>query len=97
MISSEHHAKFEQALGSLDPAARLYQLATTLRDEGVSQIDLYTLFSHYLQKTSGEDPLYDAIADPMDIIHGGPWAKGRDLYPEPLTEESIKSERKVYL
>lgn len=27
----------------------------------------------------------------MDLIHGGPWAKGCDLYAAPLTSEIIST------
>ena len=94
MSSIEDQRRFEEALASGAPEKEVPQLACDLRDEGKSQLDLYFLFSRYQQEMSGEDPRYDAIVDTMDIIYGGPWAKGADLFSDQLTEEIIEVERK---
>jgi len=62
-----------------------------LRDEGVSQVHLYALFSHFLMTTPPDDPRYDAITDNMDLIWGGAIAKGHALYPTTLTNEDVRS------
>ena len=67
-----------------NPAGALYDLAVTLREEGTSQLDLYALYQKFQVQTSGDDPRYDAIVDTMDLIHGGPWAKGHALFPTEL-------------
>jgi len=91
----EHIQRFEQAFRSTNPAADLYRLAVSLRDEGVTQIDVYRLFKHFQIATSGANPKYDAIVDTMDLIAGGPWAKGADLFSRPLTNEEIDESRKA--
>ena len=69
---------------SAKPAEALYELAVSLRDEGMSQAELYALFEKFQVETSGEDPRYDAIVDTMDLISSGPWAKGRGLFSTEL-------------
>jgi hypothetical protein len=88
------HQRFEQALGEPQPFQGLYQLAGILRDEGLAQIDVYSLFAIYQARISGDDPLYDAVVDTMDEIHGGPWAKRGGLFPTVLTEEMISKRMK---
>ncbi len=85
-----YQQRFDQALGEPQPFHSLYHLARALRDEGVAQIDVYSLFAIYQAKISGDDPLYDAVVDTMDEIHGGPWAKRGGLFPTVLTEEMIR-------
>ena len=94
MSRTEHIRRFETALRSENAAEEIPRLAVLLRDEGVSQIELYVLFERFQLATSGEDPRYDAIVDTMDLIVGGPWAKGGDLYREKLTEQQINEHRK---
>ena len=77
---------------AVNPADALYGLAVALRDEGMSQTDLYALFQKFQVQTSGEDPRYDAIADTMDVICGGPWARGRALFSTELEAADMKSE-----
>ena len=90
MIDSTHRLRLEAALGSMNPTEALYALACALRDDGVSQIDLHLLFEHFQKATAADDPRYDAIVDNMDLIWGGPWAKGRDLFPTELTGEILR-------
>ena len=84
MQRPEHIQRFEEAFQSKNPAAELYRLTVSLRDEGVPQTELYELFQRFQTATSGDDPRYDAIVDTMDLIHGGPWAKGGELFPKAL-------------
>jgi len=62
----------------------LHDLAVTLRDEGTSQMDLFALYQKFQEQTAGDDPRYDAIVDMMDLIRGGPWAKGHALFSTEL-------------
>ena len=94
MHSQEIEARFICELNSSNPARGLRQLAHALRDEGLPQLALYFLFEKHQVATSGDDPRYDAIVDTMDAIHGGPWEKGADLFPCPLTDEIIGAGRK---
>jgi hypothetical protein len=84
MIDPAHIRRFEGALRSEKPADALYQLALALREEGVSQLDLYLLFERF-QILSPEGENDDAITDTMDLIGGGPWAKGHGLFAEEIT------------
>lgn len=95
MQRSEHIQRFEQAFRSTNPADELYRFAVSLRDEGVAQVEVYQLFERFQTSTSGDDPKYDAVVDTMDLIYGGPWAKGGDLFPRPLTGEEIDEGRKT--
>jgi hypothetical protein len=94
MKSPEHIQRFENALASASPGEELPRLAVALRDEGVSQIELYDLFAHFQIATPGDDPKYDAIVDTMELIYGGPWAKGHGLFATELTEDQIHEHRK---
>lgn len=94
-MQRSHEQRFEEALGGPQPSQGLYQLAADLRDEGVSQTDVYSLFANYQARISGDDPLYDAVVDTMDEIHGGPWAKRGGLFPTVLTGEMISKRKKI--
>jgi hypothetical protein len=84
MLRADHIQRFEVGFCSENPAKELHRLAVSLRDEGVTQAEVYGLFQHFQTATPGDDPRYDAIVDTMDLIHGGPWAKGGDIFPTPL-------------
>lgn len=94
MDNAEQIQKFKAALDSTNPSENLYLLAVSLRDEGTTQIELYALFAHFQEATSGDDPRYDAIVDTMDLIYGGGWAKGRALYDTQLQDEQIQNYRR---
>lgn len=94
IMQPSHQQRFERALGEAQPFQALYELARDLRDEGVAQIDVYSLFATYQAKISGDDPLYDAVVDTMDEIHCGPWAKRGGLFPRELTKDMISKKRK---
>jgi hypothetical protein len=81
--------RFETALNSETPSDDLIKLALDLRNEGVTQIDLYQLYSSYQQIIDGGDSRYETFFDIMDLIWGGGWAKGHALYDHELTEEEI--------
>lgn len=61
MQRPEHIRRFEEAFQSKSPAAELYELAVSLRDEGVTQTELYELFARFQTVISDDDPRYDAI------------------------------------
>lgn len=95
MNRPEHVQRLQEALQSKEPADGLYRLAVSLRDEGLSQIELYVLFEQSHLATSSDDPRYDAIADTMEVTYGGSWAKGRGIYPTELSEEELNQYRKL--
>lgn len=84
MKSTDQRTAFEKALRSDDACTALEALANTLAKQGLSQLELYELFSWYQQRLSPEDPLCDAVVDNMDLIYSGPWAKGRGLFASEL-------------
>jgi hypothetical protein len=82
-------------LAALDSERRyeaLAQLARELRDEGMDQVSLYRMYSRALSAADSDEDRRDAIADVLDLIRGGPWAKGRELFDEELSEERLRSE-----
>lgn len=87
-------ARWFGVFGSADPFRELRQLAIALRDEGVTQIEVYFLFATFQVETSGHDPKYDAIADTMDLI----WGRTRvgDIFHTELTEEQVRAGREEY-
>ncbi len=73
------NSRFEAALAAKDPTAALAQLAQDLKREGMSQREMYDLFTHYLLKHNGdEDPLCEPISSTMDSISG--WCSGFGLF-----------------
>ena len=82
MSATKHTQAFDEALGSPNPTEELYRLAVSLRDQGLSQFDLYLLFEQNQIATPGEDPKYDAIVENMELIWGGPWASGHGLFSD---------------
>ena len=89
----EYLERFEKARSSANPEQELYHLAVSLRDEGVSQVDLYLLFERFCQLNHRERPKPDAILDTMDMIYGGRCARGRALYHRELEEKAINEYR----
>ena len=84
-----HDDRFRAALETDDADAALYALAVELKDEGVGQTDLFMLFARFQDEIDGDNPKYDAVVDNMDLIVGGPWAKGRDLFETVMTNEDM--------
>jgi hypothetical protein len=76
-------------LAGPEPYGSLNSLAKSLKAEGVDQVTIYRLFAEYQVKTDGNDPRYDAIVDNMDLIWGGPWAKGGALFDKELTDADV--------
>jgi thioredoxin-like negative regulator of GroEL len=76
---SETEAKtMSLILGALKtpvPFAALYELAVTLKAQGMRQEAMYRLFSQVQKETQENDSRIDALLDVMDCICGGPWAK----------------------
>ena len=89
MVTDALRSRIEQALRAEPSSASLVTLARSLRDEGVSQISLYRLFTEQYVKVAADDPLCDAIADTLDVIWSGPWAKGQGLFETELTNEDV--------
>jgi len=88
----EQRIRFEACLNSERPFLALHDLAKALRDEGVTQLDLYLLFDSSREGLP-DDFRYDAILDVMDFIVGGPIAKGNDLYTSTIDYEDVKASR----
>lgn len=84
--------RLAKALKASDPRAAVQELACTLRDEGMGQRAMYLLFAAQQKRLSGDDPRYDAVVDTMDLIRGGPWAKGSALFEFELTDAQLGEE-----
>jgi hypothetical protein len=68
-------SRFEHALAEPKPSRSLYALAEELKQEGMSQLDLYKLFDRFreIHHHDTDETKYDAILDTMDYIYG--WGK----------------------
>jgi len=88
-MTDAYQSRFEAAIHSPDPCSAFDDLAKALKIEGVGQVAMYHLFAEYQVKTSGNDPLNDAVLDTMDLIWGGGWAKGRALFDRELTSADV--------
>ncbi len=94
MITKEHRERLKQALQSDNHPTAVYRLARALREEGMGQLDMYLLFSEFQQACDPGDPRYDSIVDTMDLIYGGPWAKGHGFFDQELKQEDIDEARR---
>ncbi|MCP4872229.1 MAG: hypothetical protein GY898_26295 [Proteobacteria bacterium] len=72
--------RVRQELARTPTADALGAAARELRDAGVGQALLYDGFTVVLVEAQDDEVHYDAIADTLDCIHSGPWAKGRALF-----------------
>ena len=81
--------RFEIAMNTNTPFIDLKALAHTLKSEGMEQVPIYHLFSHYHQILDGDDPRYDAVTDVQDLIWGGSWAKGDALFEHEVTADEV--------
>jgi hypothetical protein len=90
MVTDALRQRFDQALRSPHPSSALNALAQALKAEGMTQVALYHLFAEYQAKLDAADPRYDAVLDNLDLIWGGPWAKGHALFEEELTGADIR-------
>lgn len=90
-MSNPNEVRFREALRGHDVAVALGALASSLKNEGFAQLQLYELFSWFQQRLSPEDPRYDAVVDTMDLIYGGPWAKGKGLFTTELRPPPSRS------
>ena len=88
----DEHQRLLDAIDAAEPHGAVRELARALRAEGTTQIAMYRLFSEQQQRLSGDDPRYDAIVDTMDLIWGGPWAKGWALFDDELTDGRLAQE-----
>jgi hypothetical protein len=89
MAPASLDARFLEAHQAPNPTSALHALALALKAEGMTQVDMYRLFSEHQQKTDAGDPRYDAIVDNMDRIWGGGWAKRHALFEHQLTDAEI--------
>ena len=64
--------KIVKALDRVNKGENLYQLALSLKQEGFSQEELYSLFDFFREKHKNDqdDTKYDSILDTMDYIGG---------------------------
>jgi len=90
MTTDEQRRQFEQKLKDPDAKHLLYEFAVALREAGRSQREVYDLYIAYQEKIDPVDDesnrQYDAIVDNLDLIAGGPWAKGNGIFPTPLED-----------
>ena len=84
--------RLQAALQSQSPAQAVAALARALRDEGMGQVALYRLYQAAHVRSDLAEPQFDALADAMDLIWGGGWAKGHALFAQTLTQERLNRE-----
>jgi len=65
-------ARLETALREPEPSRAVHELARILRDEGMSQLEMYRLFDEFraIHESDSDETLCDAILDTMDFISG---------------------------
>ena len=89
MEMDENHRRLNAALQSANLYDALQSLALAFKSEGMDQLSMYRLFREYLNATDAAEPRRDPICDTMDLIWGGGWAKGRQLFDKPLTHDDV--------
>jgi hypothetical protein len=64
--------KFAAALATPDVASSLYELAQTLKREGMTQLEMYRFFDEFRARLHHDDDSaqYNAVLDTMDFIAG---------------------------
>ena len=78
------------ALSADDPMASVHQFALALKAEGLSQVEMYRLFSRLHQGFREDDPRADALANTMDLIWG--WcSKEHALFEHVLSDEDLSA------
>ena len=86
--------RLQAALRPGQPAptvAALEKLAHALRDEGMSQVALYRLYQAEHARSDLDEPRLEALAETLDLIWGGGWAKGRALFEQELSQARLNS------
>jgi hypothetical protein len=65
-------ARLQIALQQPQPSLAALELARALRDEGMSQLDLYQLFDEFrdAHASDADEILFDAVLDTLDFISG---------------------------
>lgn len=83
-------ARLEVALRQAEPEGATYELARTMRDQGMSQLEMYRLFDEYraIHESDADGTLYNAVLDTMDCI-GGWCSPGFRLYDTQLPRNVI--------
>lgn len=77
--------RLEQALNAAVPYSAAFVLAEKLRDEGMSQQDLHSLYERFraLHAEDADQTRLDAVLDTLDFITG--WCSpGRGLFQKRL-------------
>ena len=92
-MEDRYKKRFEEALAAERVYDSLPDLAKALRDEGVGQVELYKMFGEYYGTLDPDSREYDAVFEILDLIWGGPWAKGNALYEHELTNDEVKTGR----
>ena len=68
-----------------------------LRDEGVSQLEIYMLYEHFLKVTDADSERYDRLYEIMDFIWGyPPYVNGQGLFDHTLSNEELAEYRSQY-
>lgn len=69
---SPHEPRLWAALQEAQPAEAVHRLAVALRDDGVSQVDLYRLYYRVIRQVDSirDEIQFDALADTLDDIIG---------------------------
>ncbi|WP_240154280.1 hypothetical protein [Comamonas sp. Tr-654] len=84
--------RLQAALRPDQPPPPLATLAQALRDEGMTQAALYRLFQTEHARSDLDELRLEALAEAMDLIWGGGWAKGHALFGQELSQERLDSE-----
>jgi len=81
--------RLEMALQQTMPSRATYELARTLRDDGMTQLEMYRLFDEFraAHESDADETVYNAVVETMDGISGwcGPSFRlfDADLPPRP--------------
>jgi hypothetical protein len=86
--------RLDAALNSAEPEENLIKVSKEMKQEGLSQLEIYELFTGYLPLLT-EPNLDDkeaAVWGALEVIYG--WCvEGRQLFPHILSNEEIEKYR----
>lgn len=84
--------QFDDARSSESPFEALYVIAKSLRDIGISQVELYRIFSELFHKHHDDEhtAFFDTITDVLDCIWSGQ-GKDLELFDTPLTDARVRN------
>lgn len=82
--------RLRAALEGEAPGDELHRVVLAFRAEGMDQRTMYRLLTEHLVRMPADDPRLDDLLDVMDLVWGGGWGRGGDLFPDALVPDGAR-------